>query len=164
MLIQVNSQNNKSTLWANTGGVDISLDSLSPGVSKGKSPVLPSMNQLSGQQQFCAQPQQQQFNMQSQGFVQQPSGNMISPQQQQQQQQQYYNMQSQQNMMNMANMNLGMSPMRMPTQPGMMRPNMGMNMGMNQNMGQQQMNMGVRMNMQSMGQRPNLMQSSFKAS
>ena len=36
---------NKSTMWANTGGVDISLDSLTPGVSREK-PPMPSMNQL----------------------------------------------------------------------------------------------------------------------
>ena len=124
-------------MWSNTGGVDISLDSLSPGASKGKAP-LPSMNQLSGQPIM----------------MQQPAG-MVG-------QQQFYNNQQTMMMNNrMANMNLGMpSPVRMQSSAGMMQPNMGRQMGM----GHPQMNIGMNMNMQA--QQPQMQQNftQFKAS
>ena len=121
----------KKTLWANTGGVDISLDSLSPGVSREKAPM-PSMNQLSGQQ----------FGMQSSGMM----SNQFSPQSYNQ------NMMTMQN--GMTNMNLGMNQVRMQ-QNMAMRPNVAMhnpNMGM-VNMGMQNttMAMGVNRNMNQMG-------------
>jgi len=124
--------NNKKTMWANTGGVDISLDSLTPGASREKAP-LPSMNQLSHTQPA--------YGMTNTA----PIG--MAPQQ--------YNMQTGNNMMplqtGMNNMNLGNSPMRMQGNAGM-RPNTGMqmpNMGMQMGMTQQQQ-MGFRMNMQPM--------------
>lgn len=67
------SNQNKSTLWANTGGLDISLDSLSPGAVREK-PAMPSMNQMMPQQQY-----QQNVNMMNNRMA-----NMnFSPQQQQ---------------------------------------------------------------------------------
>jgi len=68
----------QNTLWANTG-VDISLDSLSPGASRQK-PAMPSMNQMQGGvmaapmgSPYGAQPQQQSYaqnmNMMNRGMT-----------------------------------------------------------------------------------------------
>lgn len=135
--MNASSDKNKATLWSNTG-VNISLDSLSPGANRNK-PAMPSMNQMSGQS--FVSPAMQQPMMMGQAYNTMP-------------QQPQYGMPQQQNMM-MANMNLGMSPqMRMQMQPNMgmqsnmaMRPNMGLQQPMNRQMG-----MGNNiMSMQQMG-------------
>lgn len=133
---KISNTPSKSTMWSGTG-VDISLDSLTPGGGQNKNPM-PSMNQLAGQAPRQPQPQPQ--PQQQQGFY-----NM-----QQQQQQMQPNMMMMNN--NMGNMNLGMSNGRMPVQSSMgMRPNMNMQMNMSQPMmNQTQMSMGMNMNAHNM--------------
>ncbi|XP_012560638.1 clathrin interactor 1 isoform X2 [Hydra vulgaris] len=147
---QSNVNSDKKNLWSNSGGVDISLDYLKPGVTRPKAP-LPSMNQMS--------------NNYSVG-QQQPGINWLGGQS---------NIQQQNLMMNNNMSNLGMhsSTVRMqnmsPVRSNIgMSTNMGMptNMGMSipTHMGQNKMvqPIGMQINMQPTSQQINFAQ--FKAS
>ena len=119
-----NKTTSGSTMWSGTG-VDISLDSLVPGGANQKR-AMPSMNQMSGGQQFPQQQQQQQ-----QGFFMQ--------------QQQQQGMQG----------NMMMGGMARPQMGGMMQSNMGGGMQMGGMGAGQQTMMGQSMGMGGMGVRMN---------